>query len=90
MNGTLYNNPTFPTLEDDYIQSNNNVTTNNIGKEVKAYFSFKNENQVKEFNGRLELLNKDYIILSKIDDNEYILLPTKNLDYLVFNEKISI
>ena len=93
MNGTLYSSPTFPNNinEENVIEERESDNlSNNKGKMIKAYFSFPNVNEIKEFNGRLESINKDYIVISNIDNNEYTLLFTKYLIYLVFDEKISL
>ena len=91
MNGTLYQNPTFPTLDEEKIINqdiNKEKLQCNKGKLVKVYLSFPNKDM--DFEGRLEYIDHDYIVISNIDTNIYNLIPSRYINYISFNEKILI
>lgn len=103
MNNTYYNKEIFPqaqyndniekekTTNQIYTQKNepfmNNIIKTNLNKKVKINMSFPNEKQ--EFNGIIEQLGNDYIILSEPSTGNWKLLPIIYLNYITFEEKIN-
>lgn len=90
MNGTLYQNPAFPSIEDGNIQTKDmseNIE-NNKGKQVKVYCNINNNE--KEFEGRFEQFNKEYMVISNVKTNQHFLIPTKYINYVTCDEEIKI
>ena len=95
MNGTYYQNPTFPASIDNNYQetniikkSNSNTITdllkNNIGKRVNVFYS------EKEFIGIIENIQDELIIISNPETGNWYLLLTKYLYYIEFEETINL
>lgn len=98
MSGEYFPNPTFFNNERQNQEDNNlekhsnidNILINNIGKHIILYCSFNNKNETnKDFEGRLEYINENYVVINNIDNNKYVFIPVKYINYIVFNEKIS-
>ena len=98
MEGSFYNSPTFPIAEDDNqiididLESKNEVDSNReqnefdflLKKRVKLYTSFKNSSMWKDkiFEGIIELINDDYIIIK--EDNCNFIVFNNNLNFIEF------
>jgi len=93
MNGSFYQNPTFQsdTMNTRLEESSNNILDLNKGKKIKVYtsFPFSNDYKDKLFEGMLEGIKEDSLILSESNDTWYI-IPLQFINYITFNEKISI
>jgi len=94
MNGSFYQNPTFQnneTLNNRLEEDSNNLFELNKGKKIKVYtsFPFSNDYKDKLFEGMLEGMKEDALILSESDDTWYI-IPLQFINYITFNEKINI
>lgn len=101
MNGTYYQNPTFPTnnypvqqqvintpiKEQSYIE---NILRMNIGKKVKAYVSYPDSSswQNKIYEGIIEASGKDHLIIRDTLNNAWYLIRIIYLNYCEFNEPI--
>lgn len=93
MNGTYYPNPNFlennnDIKENEIISLDKDIFNKNKGKYINIYLEFKNKD--KEFEGRIEYQNDDYLILSDITNNKYILIPIKYIRYAIFDESLKI
>ena len=96
MNGSLYNNPTFPNNDDNDLISNqttNNLQNNvldllnqNIGKKIKVFFS---SFQDKVFDGIIEFIGKDFFVIKNPEKQTWYLIKIASLDYIEFEEKIN-
>lgn len=88
MNGTYYPNPTFPGQEVEIpIYEENEILYNNKGKNIKI---FTNINDNKEFQGRLEHIDKENVIINDIDKDKAYLIPIKYIYYIEFNESLNL
>lgn len=100
MNGDYYQNPIFPGLNqpsnnypipNNTIMNNdidiNNILKNNNNKKVTLYISKENVN--KPISGIIERTSKDNIIIYNPEDGKYYLIPTNNINYIIFEEKIN-
>ena len=98
MNGSFYQNPTFPTLnnEDDIeeeliVQSDMSlwqILNVNKGKRVSVYTSFNNEN--KTLTGILEAGTTEYLILSNPQNGHWDIINSCNIVHINFEEKIGL
>ena len=104
MNGTYYQNPTFPSnnyvvqqeapsasiqlKEQSYIE---NILRMNVGKKIKAYVSYPDSSawQNKVYEGIIEAAGKDHIIIRDHLNNNWYLIRIIYLNYVEFNEPIS-
>ena len=103
MNGTYYKNPTFPSVQDNNYQETissenndykkniplNDILKNNIGKKINIYLLYEN-NERQNYNGIIENVEKDYIIISNPETGNWFLLLLKYLNYIEFEEKINL
>lgn len=103
MNGTYYKNPTFPSAQDNNYQETissenndykkniplNDILKNNIGKKINIYLLYEN-NERQNYNGIIENVEKDYIIISNPETGNWFLLLLKYLNYIEFEEKINL
>ena len=101
MDGTYFPTPTFPSNEERKVETKESeakqvfnvdkILINNIGKSVIIYCSFKNSNDLKDkdFTGRLEYVNENYIVISNVENGEYHFIPIKYVNYITFKEKIT-
>ena len=106
MNGTYYQNPTFPSatnnhpnvsdnievpinIEDNYIE---NVLKFNKGKSIKVYASYPVSSTWKDsiYDGVIEESGKDYLIISDPNTGKWYIIPILYINYLEFDEKISL
>ncbi len=55
---------------------------------VKIYMSFPHLSEGNEFEGIIEKVGKDYILLSSPKSSKFCLLPTIYINYVVFEENI--
>lgn len=106
MNGNYYQNPTFPNsyspINEDILNEQNNIpiTANNNanifkinkGKRVNVYVTFPNSKDTtgKIFNGIIENIYDDYLIISDPETSKWYLLNIKYIDYIEFMEKIEL
>ena len=92
MNGSFYQNPTFQsdTLNNKLEENSKNILELNKGKKIKVYtsFPFSDDYKDKLFEGMLEGIKEDSLILSESDDTWY-LIPLQFINYITFNEKIN-
>ncbi len=101
MNGSYYQNPTFPNAINNYQESLpeepveqsyiENILRLNKGKEVKAFVSFPDSSawQNKIFDGIIEEAGKDHLIISNPTDGDWFLIPLIYVNYVEFMEKIN-
>ena len=103
MNGTYYENPTFPNQIDNESQENttsieknntkdnqlNDILKNNKGKKINISMSYQN-GEKELYNGIIEYIGDDYLIISNPETGNYYLLLLKYLNYIDFEEKINI
>ena len=91
MNGVYFPSVTYEENDDireERIENKiDNILINNIGKSITLYCCFDNNN---EFNGRLEYINENYIVINNIENGNYFFIPSKNINYIEFKEKITI
>lgn len=89
-NQNMTNNPiknSFPNLEYNYLED---ILKNNKQKKVIVYtITNSKENQEKIFNGIIEQVGKDYIIISNPEDGKHYLIPLIYLNYIKFDESIN-
>ena len=69
-----------------YFNSFNLLISQNYGKNVKICTSIDNN---KVFEGIIEQAGDDYIIISNPENNNWYLIFTKNINYIIFLEKIN-
>lgn len=74
--------------EQNYIE---NILKRNKGKKIKAYYSYPDstEWQNKIYDGILESVGSDYLIMSEPKTGEWHLLRMIYLNYITFEEKIN-
>ena len=74
--------------EQKYIE---NIIKSNIGKIAKVYISIPNSTDLhsKVFEGIIEQVGTDHIIISSPTTGEYFLVPIIYLCYIAFNETIN-
>ena len=104
MNGTYYKNPTFPASIDNNYQESispvektntikednySDILKNNIGKKINISMSYQN-NEKELYNGIIEYIGDDNIIISNPESGNWYLLLLKYLNYIEFEEKINI
>lgn len=104
MNGNYYQNPTFPTSQNNYEVNLNNDTTLemeqsyienilrlNKGKKVKAYVSFPDSNDWRDkvFTGIIEEAGRDHLIISDPSTGHWNLILMIYLNYVEFDERIN-
>ena len=103
MNGTYYENPTFPnqinnehqesitSIENNNTKDNqiNDILKNNKGKKINISMSYHN-NEKELYNGIIEYVSNNYLIISNPETSSYYLLLLKYLNYIEFEEKINI
>ena len=93
MNGSFYQNPTFQNeTQNTRLEENlNNIFELNKGKKIKVYtsFPFSHDYKDKLFEGMLEGIKEDSLILSESDDTWYI-IPLQFINYITFSEKVNI
>ena len=93
MNGTYYKNPTFPVIDDNNIDRIDNdidintIIKNNIGKKVIVHMNYKDHSV---FDGIIECINDEIMIVSNYENNTSYLLLFSYLEYIEFKEKISL
>ena len=73
-------------FNDNYLE---NILKNNKSKKIKVYCSFPN-NDNKLFEGILEDLGNDYLIISEPSTGKWNIIMTNYLNYIEFEEHISI
>ena len=104
MNGSYYQNPTFPNndiiIKDDIITNSDynyseqsyieNILRFNKGKKIKAYVSYPDSSswQNKVYEGIIEQAGKDHLIIKEDASNTWYLIRIIYLDYVEFNEEI--
>ena len=98
MNNTYFNKDVFPQYNEEPMQKNIIQNTkpyiiellkNNLNKKIKINMNFPyNENQ-NEFDGIIEQIGNDYIILSEPKTGNWKILPFIYLNYITFEEKIN-
>ena len=103
MNGTYYENPTFPNdinsehqesislIEKNNTKDNqlNEIIKNNQDKKINISMSYQNSEK-ELYNGIIEYIGDDYLIISNPETGNYYLLLLKYLNYIDFEEKINI
>ncbi len=104
MNGSLYQNPTFPSIEkespvisEEFIPINNeakniiNFLNNNKGKKINALLSYPNSSswQSKSYEGIIDDVGDDYLLINSLENETRYLLKLKYLDYIEFAERIN-
>ena len=96
MNGTYYQNPTFPaSINNNYQEpsiplDNNTITdilNNNIGKKVNVSINIINDEKI--FSGIIESIKKDILIISNPETGNWYFILLKNLNYIEFEETIN-
>ena len=101
MNGTYYQNPTFPgnNVNDSntsseitkqnqpYYLSVDNLIKYNKGKKVKIFVLFPN-NTGKEYDGIIDTIGTDFIIIQDKINNSWLLIKKQYINYIEFNEPI--
>ena len=104
MNGSFYQNPTFPSTtgmestlenqENTLKKSENNTIIKveeyikkNYDKKYKLYANFSNSNawQNKIFEGSIEYIDSEFLVLKDLTNLKYI-LKIKNIDYIEIYE----
>ncbi|MEG0798970.1 MAG: spore coat protein GerQ [Bacilli bacterium] len=101
MNGSFYPNSSFESnnlnqrdtmqgslpMEQSYIE---NILRSNIGKKVKAYFSYSDARDWtnKIYTGIIEQAGRDHLIISDPQTGVWYLLKLIYLDYVEFVDKI--
>ena len=96
-NEDIYNNviPDIKDVQTDFIQMNmsesyiDNILRLNKGKKTKIYITIPNSKEEKIFEGILETVGKDHIIMSNPSTGEWYLIPIIYLNYIIFEEKIN-
>ena len=104
MNGSYYQNPTFPNndiiIKDDIITNSDynyseqsyieNILRFNKGKKIKAYVSYPDSSswQNKVYEGTIEQAGKDHLIIKGDVSNTWYLIRIIYLDCVEFNEEI--
>jgi len=99
MNGTYYPNAKFPNdVNNNPMNGNNdeqgyieNFLRLNRGKMAKAYFSFPNleDSRDKFFEGIIEYVGKDYLVMSNPNTGKWQLILLIYLNYVEFDEPIN-
>lgn len=105
MNGTYYQNPTFPTNMKNYPDENSEVNTTmpleqsyienilrlNRGKKAKIFASFPDSNEWRDriFDGIIEESGKDHLIMSSPSTGDWYLIPMIYVNWAEFEEKIN-
>lgn len=101
MNGEYFQNPVFSNQNTTNNNLFNNINTNeyiedllknNKTKKVTIYTinPYIKEEEQKNFNGIIEQVGKDFIIISNPKDGKYYMIPLAYLNYIVFDENINI
>jgi len=69
-----------------------NILSNNIGKYLKIYMSFSDSVKWcdKIFEGYLENIGRDFILVFDKNNNHHYLLWNLYIDYIEFNEQLNI
>lgn len=90
MNGSFFQNPTFPTIESDETEANSwetDVTSNDnlLNKKVKIYVSFVNNSpwQNKIYECIIENIDSEYIYIKDLNNTKF-LIKKSNIDYIEF------
>ena len=105
MNGSYYQNPTFPNNSTTEEESNErvfdlevthasitDVLKGNIGKNMKIFctFSSGNDKKNKVFEGILEGSGIDFVVISNPKTGDWDIIMGKNIDYINSSEKIKL
>ena len=95
----IYNDvvPTIDEVQTNFSQMNmsesyiENVLRLNKGKKAKFYITIPSskESEEKVFDGILEKVGKDHVIVSNPINGEWYLIPMIYLNYITFEEKIN-
>lgn len=85
---SMQNNFNSSNMEQTYI---GNILKQNRGKKVKIYVTIPGSNEWldKMFEGIIEGIGKDYIIISNPSNGEWNIIPMMFLDYITFEEAIN-
>lgn len=101
MNGTYFNNPTFPNnipdtqnpsinipYEESYIE---NILRLNIGKIVKVFASFPDSQNYRDriYDGIIEAAGKDHLIMSNPQNGDWYLIPMIYVNWVESEEKLN-
>ncbi len=105
MNGTYYQNPTFPSATNNYtdnIAPTNdtlpmeqsyieNILRLNKGKLAKAYVSYPDSVAWKDsvYDGIIEEAGRDHLVMSDPKTGKWFLILMIYLNYVEFNDKIN-
>lgn len=104
MNGSYYQNPTFPNninnyndnQEMNYINNQEqsyieNILRQNKGKRAKVFASFpdSNENRDRIYDGIIEQAGKDHLIISSPSLGDFYLIPLIYVNWVEFEEPIN-
>lgn len=97
MNGTYYQNPTFPSINNDkeIIEVNEKISintfddliNNNKGKKVKVFALYPNSTG-KEYDGIIDTIGIDFVTIQDKTNNSYLLVKKQYINYIEFNEPI--
>ena len=98
MNGTYYQNPTFPTTNNNYQETNipiknnqeNNlydILRNNLRK--KANISINISNTEKVLSGIIEDMKDNIIILNNPETGNWFIILLNTINYIEFEETIN-
>ena len=99
IDGSFFENPTFPTITNEQIRENNTnymsisnnlfdfnkVLKSNIGRKINL-----NSNDNKQISGIIENVGNDYIIISEPSSGKWYIIKLKDLSYMEFEEKINL
>lgn len=104
MNGSYFQNPTFPSnfnnmtneTEIDYKNDNEesyieNILRKNKGKKAKVFASFPDSREYTDriFDGIIEQAGRDHLIMSAPSLGDYYLIPMIYINWVEFEEPIN-
>lgn len=103
MNGTYYQNPTFPNNMNNYMGNDDNITSSgeqsyienilrlNKGKKVKVFASFPDSREYPDriFDGVIEEAGKDHVIMSSPALGDWYLIPLIYVNWVESEEKLN-
>ena len=72
-------------IEQSYVE---NTLRTNKGKMIKVYMTFPNSTD-KEFDGILEWVGINHLVISEPSTGKWDLLPISYIDFITFEEKIN-
>lgn len=92
MNGLYYPNAKYDkndiVREENYNYSFEDLFKYNIGKKIRLFLSFPNVSEIRSFEGVLEKVSNEYLIISNPTSNKWQVLLLMYIIYAEFDEDI--